>query len=258
MATRYIQTDFWSDPKIKDKTNKDDRYLMIYFMTNPHTNQTGCYEISLSTILFETKLDENNFKLISERLKQLKLCEYDYETQEVLIFNWYKYNWTKSIKVKKCIFKELEKIKSKRFIDYINKICIPYAYPIDTLSGKKRKEKERKEKKKEINKEKIFEFIENEFGRTISSIEFEVINSWDEYLNYFEISSINEIIILAIKEAVLNQARSLKYIDKILYNWAKQGLKSENDVLNYLKKNKNRGKNEKLDAVPNDGYEVFE
>ena len=256
MATRYIQTDFWSDPKIKDKTNKDDRYLMIYFMTNPHTNQTGCYEISLSTILFETKFDENNFKLTSEKLRNLKLCEYDYETQEVLIFNWYRYNWTKSIKVKKCIFKELEKIKSMKFIDYINSVCIPYSYPTDTLSGKKIKEKERKENKKEINKEMIFDFLEQEFGRTINSTEYEFVNSWNEYINNFG-SSIDEVIILAIKEAVLNQARSFKYIDKILYNWSQQGLKNENDVLDYLRKKKNHNAEENLDAAPNDGYEVF-
>ena len=252
MATRYIQTDFWSDSKIHDKISVDERYLMLYFMTNPHTNQTGCYEISISTIGFEIGFDEKRFKIAQEKLSKLRLCEYDYNTQEVLILNWYKYNWTKSLKVEKCIKKEIEKIKSKKFIDYINRVCIPYAHPMDTLLGKKRKEKERKENKKEINKEEIFDFIEREFGRTINSTEYEFVNSWNEYINNFG-SSINEVIILAIKEAVLNQARSFKYIDKILYNWAQQGLKSENDVKKYLERNKNNKNNSEL----NDGYEVF-
>ena len=100
MATRYIQTDFWSDSKIHDKISVDERYLMLYFMTNPHTNQIG--------------FDEKRFKIAQEKLSKLRLCEYDYNTQEVLILNWYKYNWTKSLKVEKCIKKEIEKIKSKK------------------------------------------------------------------------------------------------------------------------------------------------
>lgn len=230
MATRYLQTDFWSDSKIHDKTSQLERYLMLYFMTNPHTNQTGCYEIPLSTIKFETGIeDEQNLKDLINKLSALNLCTYDFESQEVLINNWYKFNWTSSIKVKKCILKEIEKIKSDKFKDYINMVCIPYSYPDDRVSGKKRKEKERKENKEEVKEENVYQLLENEFGRTISPIEYEIINEWDYNI---------EIILLAIKEAVLNNARSIKYIDKVLYNWAQQGFKTKEDVENYLKKRK--------------------
>lgn len=247
MATRYLQTDFWSDTKIRDNTSEDERYLMLYFMTNPHTNQTGCYEIPISTILFETGFSKTKFDTTMANLENLNLCSYDYVTQEVLINNWYKYNWTKSSKVEKCIRKEIEKLKSHKFIKYINEICIPYAYPIDTLSGKKRKEKERKENKKEINKEKILEFIEKEFGRTISGTEYELFNTWNIYDS--------KVIILAVKEAILNQAKSFKYIDKILFNWAKQGLKSKKDVEQYLKQRKENTDNKETDFLYQ--YEEF-
>ena len=49
-----------------------------------------------------------------------------------------------------------------------------------------------------------------------------------------------EFIELALKEAVLNKALSLKYIDKILQNWKKNNLKSVVDVQSYIEKFKNQ------------------
>ena len=43
---RQVHTQFWSDPKVLDDMTPEDRYFMLYLMTNPHTNACGCYEIS--------------------------------------------------------------------------------------------------------------------------------------------------------------------------------------------------------------------
>ena len=37
-------------------------------------------------------------KLIGRFIKEHKMIDYDYETKEILILNWHKYNWTKSPK----------------------------------------------------------------------------------------------------------------------------------------------------------------
>ena len=79
------------------------------------------------------------------------------------------------------------------------------------------------EEKKESN---LFELFEQEFGRTLSSIEYELINAWIDS-GYSE-----EIIILALKEAVYNGVFNLKYIDRILYQWNKKGLKTKEDIEN--------------------------
>ena len=63
---------------------------------------------------------------------------------------------------------------------------------------------------KEIENSSIYELIEKEFGRTLSSIEYEIIKAWLE--NNFSEELIKE----AVKEAVLNGVSNLKYIDKIL------------------------------------------
>lgn len=76
----------------------------------------------------------------------------------------------------------------------------------------------KKEEKKETN---LFELFEGEFGRTLSPIEYETINTWLD-------SNIDEETIKnALKEAVLNGVTNLKYINSILYEWTKKGIKSK-------------------------------
>lgn len=67
----------------------------------------------------------------------------------------------------------------------------------------------------------IYSKFENEFGRTLSPIEYEIINNW---IN----NNISEdLIIKALKEAVLNGVSNLKYIDKILCEWTKKEIKTK-------------------------------
>ena len=70
----------------------------------------------------------------------------------------------------------------------------------------------------------IYKVIETELGRTLSPIEYETIARW---LNA-RVSE--ELIKEALKEAVLNGVRNLKYIDKIIYEWTKKGYKKASDV----------------------------
>lgn len=54
---------------------------------------------------------------------------------------------------------------------------------------------------------------------------------------------------LAVDETILNQVNSIKYTDKILYEWDKQGLKTINDVKNRLKQRKNKESFEDISDV---------
>ena len=82
--------------------------------------------------------------------------------------------------------------------------------------------------KKEAVKTDIYSIFEREFGRTITSMEYEIINAWVEK-SYTE-----ELIVGALKEAVYNQVTNLRYIDKILYEWSKKGFKTMEDVNKHL------------------------
>lgn len=71
----------------------------------------------------------------------------------------------------------------------------------------------------------IFEIVEKEFGRTLSPIEYEIIKAWlDNGMD-------EELIKEAIKEATYNGVSNLRYIDKILYEWGKNGIKTVSDVV---------------------------
>jgi DNA replication protein len=81
----------------------------------------------------------------------------------------------------------------------------------------------------EINKEEkesadIYSTFEKEFGRPISSMEYEIIRAW------IEKGFSEELILGALKEAVYNGVNNLRYIDKILYEWQRKGYKSMKDV----------------------------
>lgn len=79
---------------------------------------------------------------------------------------------------------------------------------------------------KNDNSTDIYSKIEKEFGRTLSPVEYETINKWIE-------SNISiELILSALKEAVLNGVGSIRYIDKILFEWNKKGYKTSMDIVN--------------------------
>ena len=89
------------------------------------------------------------------------------------------------------------------------------------------------ETKEETN---IYDIFEKEFGRTLSPMEYEIINGWlNDGMN-------EEIVVQALKEATYNGVSNLRYIDKILYEWKNKGLtttqKIEENRVNFNKKEK--------------------
>lgn len=77
-----------------------------------------------------------------------------------------------------------------------------------------------------VKSSNIYDIFEQEFGRTLSPIEYELINGW------LEADFKEDIIVMALKEAVFNGVSNLRYIDKILYEWKKKGLNSKEAVEN--------------------------
>ena len=92
----------------------------------------------------------------------------------------------------------------------------------------------------EKNESNLYSVFETEFGRTLSPMEFEIINGWVDN-GYSE-----ELIKLALKEATYNGVSNLRYIDKIIYEWGKKGIKTKEDVENNRKQFKNNNNNKEL------------
>ncbi len=85
-------------------------------------------------------------------------------------------------------------------------------------------------KEETIESTDMFSLFEKELGRTLSPMEYEIIKEWLTN-NYTE-----ELIKEALKEAIYNNVRNLKYIDRILYTWKNKGIKTKEDVIKDKKK----------------------
>lgn len=83
----------------------------------------------------------------------------------------------------------------------------------------------------EQDRQAVFESIEREFGRTLSSLEMESISQWLDLDHYQP-----KIIELALKEAVLSQVYNLKYMDRILRSWEKLHLTTPQQISEYTRK----------------------
>ena len=75
------------------------------------------------------------------------------------------------------------------------------------------------------NSSDIYSKFEKEFGRTLSPVEYETISKSIENnipLNLIEAT---------LKEAIWNGVNSIRYIDKILFEWNKKGYKDSTDII---------------------------
>lgn len=73
--------------------------------------------------------------------------------------------------------------------------------------------------------DEIILFIENNYGRTLSSFEFEKLTCWLKEFDY-------DIVKYAIELSILNNKRTFAYIEGILRNWKTCGYKTLDDIKN--------------------------
>ncbi len=107
----------------------------------------------------------------------------------------------------------IEVIVEKKDTKVSETISLELFYDKLVLNGKE-------DEKKNVD---VFSKFEREFGRTLSPIEYERINSW--------ISSgvSEEMITNALNEAVINGSPNVRYIDRIIYEWSKNKGNSERE-----------------------------
>ena len=119
---RTVQLSFWTDSKVVDDFTPEDRYFYLYLMTNPHTNLAGCYEVSIRQISVETGYSKDVVERLLERMEYTHdVIRYSKDEKELLLLNWGKYNWTKSLDLQKPLIKQIEEIKTPEFRTFLEK-----------------------------------------------------------------------------------------------------------------------------------------
>lgn len=82
-----------------------------------------------------------------------------------------------------------------------------------------------------VNTKDLITTFEQEFGRALSGMELDMLSGWVKEDRFEE-----SVILMALKEAVISQALSLKYIDRILLSWKKKNITTAQQVQQEVRK----------------------
>ncbi len=119
---RNVSVSFWTDSKIDDDFTPEDKYFYLYLLTNPHASICGCYEISMKQMERETGCTTETVMRLLNRMENIhRVLRYSPDTKEILLLNWFKYNWTRSEKLKKAVQAVLPFVKNEEFRRFLYK-----------------------------------------------------------------------------------------------------------------------------------------
>jgi DnaD/phage-associated family protein len=265
---RSIQTTFWQDNFVM-RLPLMEKAFYNYLLTNTRTSQCGIYSFSVTLTSVELDCSEEEVKGLLDKFVSYGKILYDEEHEEIMLLNWYKYNLNISRNTLICVNRELQDVKNKEFIRRFYELCKSKRYPLDiifsgidvgdTIKANEIKEEvieKSSEGSKEVSKATFGDVVTyfNENIHLISPLELQDIRDWCEKLN-------EDIVIMAISEAVRNNGRNLKYIDGILLNWHREGLRTAEEVKVYLEDWKKRGwkRQKEPEYIQNaDAYRIIE
>ena len=118
---RVVSTGFWNDDKVLNLFSPEDRYFMLYILTNPHTTQLGVYHLPIKKAALELGYSVEAVTVLLERFdKKYNLLRYNPETSEVAIKNFLVHSIMKGGKpVLDCLEKELNDVKDLSLVSYV-------------------------------------------------------------------------------------------------------------------------------------------
>ena len=120
---RNVQLSFWTDNKVEDDFTPEDKYFYLYLITNPQTNICGCYEVSYSQMTRQTGYNSDTINRLLDRFEKVHdVIRFNKESKEILLLNWYKYNWSKSEKTLVGVENVAKHIKCNEFKSYVYSI----------------------------------------------------------------------------------------------------------------------------------------
>lgn len=115
---RVVDIDFWQDSKIINDFTPEDRYFMLYLLTNPRSTQLGIYEITPKIVAFEMGYSVDSVLSLIERFtNHHKVVFYSKETNEIAVKNYLRHSIIKGGKpVEDLLIKEMGEVKDKSLI----------------------------------------------------------------------------------------------------------------------------------------------
>lgn len=211
------------------------------FMEMPQSSRLLYYELCM-------RADDDGFVSSPKKIMKMVGCNEDdfrvlttkqfiipFDTGIVVIKHWKIHNYIQKDRYKETIYLD-EKNELNQEKNGMYTKCIQDGY-----TGKDRLElgKDRLGKDSEGNDDDIFDFIEQNFGRTLNPTEIELISQWED----------NELTRYAIKQTILNGVYNFKYINTILNSYKNKNIKTvqqaEQEHQNFINKRK-----KKTESIP--------
>lgn len=223
------------------------------FIDMPQTTRLLYYELCM-------RADDDGFVSNPKKIQKMVGCSDDdfkvlitkqfiipFNSGVVVIKHWRIHNYIQNDRYKTTLYtNEKSQLSTEKNGSYFleNNECIQNGSKMDTQVrlGKVSLDQDRLDQDlidpdEEKDQDSIFNFVEKNFGRTLSPIEYEKIASWED----------NELTRFAIKESVLSGARGIRYVETVLASWKAKGFKTPEDVEHY----KQNYKNKKEEPIPN-------
>ena len=260
---RHIHIDYWQDGFVLDLT-PEEKYFYIYLMTNSKTSQCGIYELPKRIIETETGYNRETVDKLLDRFVEYKKIKYCKETGEIFLINWLKHNIISSPKVRKCIYKELKKIKSIDMVNLFLDECYKYGYTLDESEikinmgmdrvsipipqvknnfehgyGEKEKEKQKEEEKEKYKEKEVshsvgrFKKLYEENIGLINGVVAEWLFEISELIDY-------ELFKKAIEIATDRGKCNKGYVSGIIKQWLDNNIRTYDDLKAYEIGVKNR------------------
>lgn len=135
MSKRMVDTNLWNNEDIIENFTAEDKYFWLYLLTSPHNNICGVFKNTPALIARDMGLHKDTVVNLLYRFEHIHGLIYaDKGTNEVIILNWYKFNWTKSPKIVSLVEKEMALIKSEKIAELLTERMEEIFIDKDTLS----------------------------------------------------------------------------------------------------------------------------
>jgi DnaD/phage-associated family protein len=243
-----IKSKFWTDEKAR-KWDSETKFLALYLLTSPHNNILGCYVLPKLYICADLGWDDKQLGKPFNKLLQDGFIKYDDINCLILLCNYLKHNPIENGNQATGAIKQLDELPKspllqelKQLIEQLGK---PFLKPLAERIGKpvtvtvtetvtvttttpispstEKPEPNFEPEELESRSRQVIESYEKEFGRLLSPTEIEMLDQ--------QVKEVDpDLIIYALKQAVLSGKRQFSYIRGILSNWNNAGVKCIQDV----------------------------
>ena len=121
MAKRIISTGFWEDEKVIDHFSPEDKYFMLYLLTNPKTTTIGIYKLPKKIAAFELGYTRDTVSVLLDRFQnKYNMIVYLEEEQEIAVLNSLKYTISKGGKpIEDMVNRELKAVKNTQSLQSV-------------------------------------------------------------------------------------------------------------------------------------------